>query len=477
MNLIETFLAQAAARPDQTAIIDGNGRKATYADIASGSETLAGAWRKQGLKPGNRVLLAMGLSIELYVALAALWRIGAVVVLPEPALGLSGLRHAAHITRPRAYLSSGWYRALGMALPELRQVPLSLTPFDNGIEDAGIEQVGPDHPALISFTSGSTGLPKAIVRSHAFLAAQNDRVADLLRPAREGEIDLVAFPVFVIANLALGVTSVLPNWNLKRHDAANPKALGRHIRRHGVTRVLVPPAICEIIASTPQIPQLQAIFTGGGPVFPDLMERLARQQADAEIVAVYGSTEAEPISHLHVRDMVEGDWQTMKAGAGLLAGKPIPEIALRLVDDEILVTGAHVNQGYLDPSQDATNKVHDSGVIWHRTGDAGRLDDQGRLWLLGRHDGRVGTLFPFAVEVAARSWPGVHRAGLVAIDQRPVLAIKGDKAQLATWQRNASAIADIKIVAVKEIPLDRRHRSKIDYMALRHMLRDELTHS
>ena len=56
------------------------------------------------------------------------------------------------------------------------------------------------------------------MRSHGFLAAQNACVRELIAPQREDETDLVAFPVFVIANLAQGVTSVLPNWKLSRHD-------------------------------------------------------------------------------------------------------------------------------------------------------------------------------------------------------------------------------------------------------------------
>lgn len=470
MNLIAAFVSEAARRAQQTAIIDGKGRAIAFGELSSRSACLAATWRSQGIGAGDRLLLAMGIGIELYIALAAAWRIGAVVVFPEPALGLKGLRHAARVTQPKAFLSSGFYRLLGWTVPELRALPHRLTPRHGSTEDVAIADIGPQHPALISFTSGSTGLPKAIVRSHGFLAAQNGRVADLLRPAREGEIDLVAFPVFVVANLGLGVTSVLPNWNVRRHDAADARAIAAHMARHGVTRMLVPPSICERLAALAPMPALHAVFTGGGPVFPHLMKQLAAKLPEAEIVAVYGSTEAEPIAHLDVRDIGPDDWAAMETGAGLLAGMPIAHIKLRLIDDEIVVTGDHVNKGYLDSSQDVSNKLAIDGEIWHRTGDAGRLDAQGRLWLLGRHAARIGTLYPFPVETAAMSWQGVRRAALVDAGGRAVLVIEGVAAHQAEWQRRARAIGDIDTIRIDAIPLDRRHRSKVDYAALKRAL-------
>ena len=248
MNLIAAFIAEAERRPGQTAIVDGRGRAISFRNLVTDSERVAGAWRARGLQRGDRVLLAMAISIDLYVALAAAWRIGAVVVFPEPALGLKGLRHAAQTTQPKAYLSSGWYRALRWIVPELRSVPLALTPHEHAIADRDVADVPGDHPALISFTSGSTGFPKTIVRTHAFLAAQNACVAQLLQPGPDGAVDLVAFPVFVIANLGMGVTSVLPNWNVRHHDAADAVSIGCHMTTHGVTRALLPPSICQRLA-------------------------------------------------------------------------------------------------------------------------------------------------------------------------------------------------------------------------------------
>jgi acyl-coenzyme A synthetase/AMP-(fatty) acid ligase len=473
MNLLQPIFAEALHRADQAAIIapgrTGGFANVSFGDLMNRSAQLATAWRRRGIKSGDRVLLALPLGISLYACLIALWRLGAAVVLPEPALGVAGLRHGIRATRPDALLAGGWYRAVGLISPDLWSVPW-LSPDEVADAEPVIEAVGNDHPALISFTSGSTGRPKTIVRSHGFLRNQSACVAKLIKPETSDEVDLVAFPVFILANLALGVTSVLPNWNVRRHDEVDPSDIANLIGAHGITRAMIPPSVCERMGEGPKVP-LKTIFTGGGPVFPDMLERLAAVAPDAEIIAVYGSTEAEPIAHLHLNEVSRTDLEATYGGAGLLVGKPVADIDVRLVDDEILVAGDHVNKGYLNPGDDRSTKMIIDGAIWHRTGDAGRFDDQGRLWLLGRIAGKTNGLFPFCVETASRRWPGVRRSALVDLDGRACLAIESHGKYQPACQSEADKLGDIHVIPVKTIPLDRRHRSKIDYQSLRRILR------
>lgn len=470
MNLITDFLETAARQGSRTAIVDGAGKSISFDGLAHRSGALAAAWQRAGVKAGDSVLIAMPVGLDLYAAIAGLWRIGATIVFPEPAMGLAGVRHAVRIAKPCACLTTGIYRLLRLLVPDLWSVPTHLHLTDEEEKSDPVAELDTDHPALISFTSGSTGLPKGIVRSHGFLAAQNRCVGQLIVPERDRETDLVAFPVFVIANLGQGVSSVLPNWRLSRHDKAAASDIGRHCQNHGVTRALVPPSICETLSHGSGELALNTIFTGGGPVFPDLLERLHAAMPMTSLVAVYGSTEAEPIAHQYVEEIAAEQWRSMKTGRGLLAGRPVPEVDLQIVDGEILVTGDHVNKGYLDGRGDAENKVTIDGRIWHRTGDAGQLDERGNLWLKGRHSAKAGPHYPFELEAAARFWPGVKNAALVPGSDPPLLAVEGTEDQIDVWRERASAIGDIRIKYLKKIPLDRRHRSKIDYTELRKML-------
>lgn len=464
MNLISSFLETARRQGPKPAIVSGAGETISFDALARRSGRLASTWRTKGIKRGDIVLVAMPVGIELYVAIAALWRLGVTIVFPEPAMGVAGVRRAVEITRPRAVLFTGAYRLLPFLVPRLLGVMHIDLSMGSGGDD--LEDVSSAHPALISFTSGSTGRSKAIVRSHGFLASQNAALEGLIAPRRQAETDLVAFPVFVIANLSLGTTSVLPNWRLSRHDLADPHALLAHARDHAVTRVLVPPSICEVLSGPGDAPSFDTVLTGGGPVFPDLLERLARRMPGIGITTVYGSTEAEPIAHQAMHEISAAQWTRMKSGGGLLAGRPINGVSLRIREDEILVSGAHVNKGYLGGIGDAENKVHSDGEIWHRTGDAGYLDDKGLLWLRGRLTSRAGHIYPFDIEVTARSWPGVTQAALVPGTVPPILALDGMEGRSGEWKNAAGAIGDIAIVKIK-IPLDRRHRSKVDYIELR----------
>ena len=76
------------------------GRAVSFDQLDARARALAAGFRVRGIGPGDRVLVAMPVGIELYACLAALWRLGATVVFPEPAMGLRGLRHAARVTRP-----------------------------------------------------------------------------------------------------------------------------------------------------------------------------------------------------------------------------------------------------------------------------------------------------------------------------------------------------------------------------------------
>lgn len=468
MTTLTAAFAQAASDyRDRVALIDGDGRSYRFSQVQGLAESYAAGWHAKGVRAGDRVLIAMGIGVELYASLAALWSLGATVVLPEPAMGLAGVKHAVATTNPKYFCATGAYRFVKWLVPGLWRAAL-LCPERGTHSQPPPSVATPEGIALISFTSGTTGAPKAIPRSHAFLMAQWRAVSPLLASNR-AEVDLVTFPVFVLINLAEGRTSVLPNWKMSKMASLAPEDLVAWIAVNRCSRALLPPALCEKLCDARDIATLDHIFTGGGPVFADVITRLHALSEDIEITTVYGSTEAEPIAHAH---------NAKETGYGLMVGQPVATVQLRIVDSEIQVAGAHVNAGYLDPAQDAETKVKEGDVIWHRTGDAGRMDDQGRLWLLGRVGEDVqtdqGPLYPFAIEAAARMWPGVKRAALLAQDGGAILVVQGDVQHLEAWQDLAAEQGVGRIVHVDVLPLDKRHQSKVDRTALRALLQQKL---
>lgn len=470
LNLIEAFLAQVEARPDAAAIIAPDGRVTTYAQLARASNTRARAWAREGIGAGDVVLIARGVSVELYETLLAVFRLGAVAMFPEPATGLTGLRLAVQAAQPKAVATTALGHVIRLGFRELRALKGLPEPGDDDVGEEVLAHLPDDAPALITFTSGSTGRPKGIVRSAAFLMLQHE-LLEHVRDTQPGDVDLISLPVFILSNLAAGAASVIPAGRLTRPAKLDGARLRAQMAEFGVNRIVAPPAVvARIVEGAEAMPKLEAIFTGGGPVFPNLLHAAAKAAPNAEIHAVYGSTEAEPIAHVQIADIAEADWAAMASGGGLLAGKPIPEISVELRDHEVFVAGPHVNRGYLDKRDDASTKSEHNGVLWHRTGDAARVDEQGRIWLLGRREAASGELFPFAVETAALSWPGVRRAALLAGSPRAKLALEGDGLDAGEMQRRAGAMGTIDAVIVRQVPVDKRHNSKIDYARLRKLL-------
>ncbi|MBK8438701.1 MAG: AMP-binding protein [Rhodobacter sp.] len=233
-DLARHFSEAARREGDRIALITPHER-VSFAEIDRRAAAFAATGAARGICKGDRVLVVMPVGIDLYVALAACWRLGAVAVFPEPAMGLKGLRHAVAVTRPAFVFASGIYRLVRF-LPALWRCPrLAPHAADRGAVDP--VALTPDDCALISFTSGSTGAPKAIPRSHGFLMAQHAAVRSLLASDRP-ETDLVAFPVFALVNLADGRCSALPDWRISRPETVTQKQLSAWITRSGATRAV-----------------------------------------------------------------------------------------------------------------------------------------------------------------------------------------------------------------------------------------------
>jgi acyl-CoA synthetase (AMP-forming)/AMP-acid ligase II len=150
-----------------------------------------------------------------------------------------------------------------------------------------------------------------------------------------------------------------------------------------------------------------------------------------------------------------------------------------LAAGEIVVTGDHVLQGYLGGVGDEETKFRVEGEVWHRTGDAGLLDELGRIWLLGRCAARIadaeGELYPFTVECVAMTFPEVRRAAALTHRGRRLLVVEvtDTKPDLKERLKQAMAwarIGEVRFLAV--MPVDKRHNAKIDYPELHRRLDD-----
>ncbi len=519
----------AQSRPEQTAVVMGVGRdragrviyrRQSFAGLHSASDRLAWGLTAYGLQRGMRVLLMAPAGMPLITLTFALLKAGCVPILIDPAMGRRNLAQCiaeaapealigvprAHLLRviaPRACSTIRKAVVVGPALPgavALREldVPIS-APFQ-------LAAVESDDPAAIVFTSGSTGTPKGVLYTHGMFEAQIQTLRAVFG-IEPGEIEMPAFPLFALFNVALGVTSAIPPIDPTRPAQCDPAAVVEFIRDLGVTSTFGSPAIWERVtgyceAHQIQLPSLRRVLMAGAPVPAHLHERLHRiLTPPADSYTPYGATEALPVTSISGREVLAARAEFPSPLAGTCVGRPVTgvQVAIIPISDEpiaiwdatnclpvgvvgeICVSGPAVTRMYVGrPEATALAKIADGERIWHRMGDLGYFDERGRLWFYGRKSQRVttarGPLFTEPVELLFNQHPAVARSALVGIGpagaQMPVVVVelrpdaRIQRAQLIAELRRLAATTEMTAVIQEflihpSFPVDIRHNAKI----------------
>jgi acyl-CoA synthetase (AMP-forming)/AMP-acid ligase II len=516
-NLGEILAGRAREFPSELAIVEPRWpfgwREVTYAALAEEADSLAARFQAAGLQRGDAVLVLVPVSAKLYAVLAALFRCGLTAVFLDPSAGKQHVARCVEMVPPRAVVRSPKAMLLDFSMPSLRRIPRKLT-VSAVFSGWSVQKVTgadpvpgePSDAALITFTSGSTGQPKAAVRSHAFLWRQYEVLRETMA-FEPGEREITTLPIFVLANLAAGIATVIPPGDLRRPGFIAAKPVLQSMQARAVSRITASPSFLERLVealegSGATCESVCKIFTGGAPVFPTLVERARRTFPNARVVSVYGSTEAEPIAELDAAEVSVEERVVMQVGAGLLVGKPIGPIDCRVIRaawgqplgpfsrqefdamamplaeaGEVVVAGEHVLPGYLNRADDPETKISVEGRVWHRTGDLGRFDAAGCLWLLGRASAVIGdshgTLYPFALEVSLSFLPSLRRSAVIGADGKRFLFVEWKRQpgneEKEVLQRRAEA-ASVAQVIEEAIPVDARHNAKVNYPALRERL-------
>jgi acyl-coenzyme A synthetase/AMP-(fatty) acid ligase len=186
----------------------------TFAELWERIDRTSAGLRRRGVVAGDRAIVFIPMSIDLYVAMLALLKVGAAAVFVDPWIGRRQIAAFAAFAEPRAFLGIAKSHLLRRLDPRLRRIPFAATsgrrlgplPAPHTLRelarepgDGIIHPVAADDPALITFTSGSSGEPKGANRTHRFLAAQGAALAAEF-PAHSGDVDMPMFPVFALNN-------------------------------------------------------------------------------------------------------------------------------------------------------------------------------------------------------------------------------------------------------------------------------------
>jgi acyl-CoA synthetase (AMP-forming)/AMP-acid ligase II len=374
-------------------------------------------------------------------------------------------------------------------------------------------RVTPDDDATVLYTTGSTGPAKPALYRHRNLCSMYRLVHRTWRFDDKRVVDMPVFPAFFTVGLSAGGTVVVPPIDFVRQGPADvdPRALLEVIRDCEVQTLFASPVILENLAKLSRegasAPSLRTVIGGGAPLYAHVIGPLRELLGPGgEVHADYGATEALPATEMPGDSALAETYEATARGRGLCVGRPFPGVAIKIVEivdgsiatladarelrageiGEILVRGPHVSPAYADdPESTRKNKVSDAdGGVWHRLGDAGYLDDTGRVWCCGRVSHRVaaatGSLFPLLCEPIFDAHPRVRRSGLVGVRRgtstTPVICVELEpgtrkraavRAELLRLAASNPATREIREVLFHDrLPVDPRHNSKIERPAL-----------
>jgi olefin beta-lactone synthetase len=508
----------------------------TYRQLDRDSSQIAHGFKAFGIARGTRAVVMVRPGLDFFSLVFALFKAGIVPVLIDPGIGLRNLSQCCREAEPEVFIgiskAIGARRLLGWARSTVRHTIL-VGPGGAGLMGSGcttlndlrragwqtrghglepapfIALLAPHETAAILFTSGSTGPPKGAVYTHAIFQAQVDSFRSLYA-IEPGEIDLCTFPLFALFAPALGMTAIVPDMDPTRPARVDPAKIFEAIDDFGVTNLFGSPALLRRLAQgantfSTRLPTLKRVISAGAPVSAKILEQLAPLlDRPAQVYTPYGATESLPVASIGSAEVLGETRRATDNGMGVCVGHPVAGVDARIIqisdapipawsDDllvpegqigEIVVAGPVVTREYFNRA-DATNlaKIADPArqSFYHRMGDLGYRDLQGRLWFCGRKSHRViladETLFTIPCEAIFNTHPAVARSALVGVSVKgefvPVICVEllerlsspeKHRVRQELLERGAAFPHTWRIKTVlfhRSFPVDIRHNAKI----------------
>ncbi len=403
-NWMNQLSRHALMQPQATAL-RFLGKTTTWAELDRRVTALADALSRRGVAFGDRVMILMLNRTEFIESLLAANLLGAVAVPvnfrltpTELAVLVEDCAARVVITEP---MLAGVATAVRDLAPLLSTVIVAGAPSEGGIEgyEDLVAEVGEPHPladvpndnpALIMYTSGTTGRPKGAVLTHTNLTGQTMTVLLTNGADLNHDVGFIGVPLFHIAgigNMLVGLILGVPTV-IHPLGAFDPAQLLDVLEAEKVTGIFLVPAqwqaVCAAQRANPRDLKLRVLSWGAAPASDTLLREMSETFPAATILAAFGQTEMSPVTC-----MLLGDDAIRKLGS---VGKVIPTVSARVVDEnmddvavgevgEIVYRAATLMAGYWNNPQ-ATTEAFAGG--WFHSGDLVRMDDEGYVWVVDR---------------------------------------------------------------------------------------------
>jgi long-chain acyl-CoA synthetase len=403
--------------PDERTALVFEDTAYSYAQLDDLAAGLAAELAGRGVRAGDRVALMSSNRPEWVVAVKAIWRLGAAVVLFSPAWKQAEVAHAVAITGPSHGV--GDHPLLAELLPT-RSLDDPITPGTHvppPVSDSPVPD--PAAEAVLVFSSGTTGLPKAVRHTHRSLRAAVVHWRDALELTSADRIQVTTPPSHILGLLNIATALELGIW-MRLHPKFELNRMLQCIERDKITVEMAVAPIALALANHPSLESydlssLRFIMWGATPVTPSVAETVTRRTG-VPWVPAYGASELPVIACNPV------------TGARLdTVGKPVHGVSLRVVSldtgaelgpeetGEIQLRSPSLMSGYLPESE----TVLSMDGSWYRTGDVGYVETDGWLHLTDRSKEMIKVrgyqVAPAEVEAVLLGHPAVSDAAVFGV--------------------------------------------------------------
>lgn len=442
--LVDDYLAGSAAhRPDKVALVCGS-QRLSYGQVARAAAALATAFRRLGVRRGDRVVIHLENGVEAVLAMFATLKAGGVIVVVNPTTKIDKLRYIAAdcgatllVTEARSGVVDGLRDVVSRTVvngtdgvADSQAVPF--TSLLTGPDELPAETRIDLDLAAIAYTSGSTGTPKGVVLSHGNMVAAATSIISYLGTT-EDDVILDALPLSfdyglyqVLMAFAVGARLVLDR------SFVYTATLLETLVREGVTGLPIVPTIAALMLrhdlKSYDLRALRYITSTGAAFPPTHIAALRAALPHVRLYSMYGLTESKRVSYLAPEELENRPDSV---------GKPMPNVEVFVADEsgrlhdrgigELVVRGSNVMQGYWGLPQETDRVLRPGLVPGERvlyTGDTFRIDDDGYLYFIGRTDDiikcRGEKVSPREIEIVLYELPEVLEAAVVGMPD-PVL--------------------------------------------------------
>ena len=427
--------------PATSPAIVSRGVTTSYGELQTQIGAMRGALDGLGVGKGDRVALLCGNTIEFVVAYFACLGRGIVCVPLNPTAPAPELQRELSVVGARAVVIApsavaGWSGVDRSALGQLVHVIATTQDLDGALqfrdllqhEPAPVVDMQPNDLAIMLFTSGTAGSPKAAMLSHGNLQSNLDQLAQVRR-LDHTDVVFGVLPLFHIFGLNVVLAySLMRGASLVLIERFDPMTAIETIRDRKVTLIPGAPPLWMAFEQMPTLPKdsfasVRIALTGASKM-PEHTTRALFERYGLLVTEGYGLTECAPV--VTTTTNVEKSTALTKIGS---IGRVLPGVEVRLVDEsgenalrgdagEIWVRGPNVFLGYFEDPQATARALTDDG--WLRTGDIAVIDDDGFFYLVDRAKDLIivsgFNVYPAEVEEAIREHSAVAQAAVVGVE-------------------------------------------------------------